>query len=102
MTAGCSIQSTSSWRDGSGIVLVTVSLTSVMGHGIILSIHLFYEKTNVIIKNRTVRFVILVRHSIIFVSQLESVFALITFTISRLIECPAKGTRVKNQYKILI
>lgn len=33
MTAGCNIQSTSSWRAGSGIVLVTVSLTSVMGRG---------------------------------------------------------------------
>lgn len=49
MTAGCSIQSTSSWRDGSGIVLVTVSLTSVMAQGTILPIHLFYEKTNEII-----------------------------------------------------
>lgn len=34
MTAGCSTQSTSSWRVGGGIVLATVSLTSVMMPGL--------------------------------------------------------------------
>lgn len=49
MTAGCSIQSTSSWRAGSGIVPGTVSLTSVIGHGASLPSLLFYEKTNPIV-----------------------------------------------------
>lgn len=63
MTAGCSTQSTSSWRAGSGIAPGTVSSTSVRGHGAVLPTQ---GKKNVINKNWTVRSVVLVGDEVIF------------------------------------